>query len=184
LLARLDLLPELGPYVAARRGGVRQVLAIGYQHPGRLPDEVVDAYSSPVLGTPESPRALARIITALSSDDVAAVRKQLAALNAPTLIVWGTGDHLMFKTKWAYRLADLITSTVTVHTIDGARMHFPTNTQNSSALYCTNTGKLTTSPKPAGHPPQGNGRRLVDAPTWTFAAKMSKLWRHTEVLLE
>jgi pimeloyl-ACP methyl ester carboxylesterase len=32
VMARLGLLPKLGPYVAARRGRVRQVLAIGYQH--------------------------------------------------------------------------------------------------------------------------------------------------------
>jgi pimeloyl-ACP methyl ester carboxylesterase len=125
VMARLGLLTKLGPYVAARRGRVRQVLAIGYQHPGRLPDEVVDAYSDPVLGTPDSARALARIIRALSSDDLAAVRTRLATLTAPTLIVWGTGDHLFFKTKWAHRLADLIPTTVAVHTIDGARMHFP-----------------------------------------------------------
>lgn len=125
VLARLGLLPKLGPYVAARRGRVRLVLAIGYQRPGRLPDEVVDAYSDPVLGTPHSARAVARIITALSSDDLAAVRTRLATLTAPTLIVWGTGDHLLFKTKWAHRLADLIPATVGVHLIDGARMHFP-----------------------------------------------------------
>ena len=125
LLARVGLLTRMGPYVAARRGRVRQVLAIGYQHPRGVPDGVVDAYSDPVLGTPDSARALARIITALSNDDLTAVRPQLATLTAPTLIVWGTGDHLLFKTKWAYRLARLIPSTVAVHMIEGARMHFP-----------------------------------------------------------
>lgn len=125
MMARLGLLDKLGPYVAARRGLVRRVLAIGYQHPGRLPNEVVDAYSEPVLGTRDSARALARIIKALSSDDLAAVRARLATLTAPTLIVWGTGDHILFQTKWAYRLAGLIPGTVAVHTIDGARMHFP-----------------------------------------------------------
>lgn len=125
LLARLGLLTRMGPYVAARRGRVRQALAIGYQRPQGLPNGVVDAYSDPVLGTPNSARALARIITALSSDDLTAVRPHLAALTAPTLIVWGAGDHLLFRTKWAYRLARLIPATVAVHMIDGARMHFP-----------------------------------------------------------
>jgi pimeloyl-ACP methyl ester carboxylesterase len=124
VMARLGLLPKLGPYVAARRGRVRQVLAIGYQHPGRLPNEVVDAYSDPVLGTPDSARALARIIKALSSDDLAAVRTRLATLTAPTLIVWGTGD-LLFPLKWADRLSDLIPGTTKIATLDGARMHFP-----------------------------------------------------------
>ena len=35
------------------------------------------------------------------------------------------GRGLFFKTKWARRLADLIPASVAVHTIDGARMHFP-----------------------------------------------------------
>ena len=36
-----------------------------------------------------------------------------------------SGRGLFFKTKWARRLADLIPASVAVHTIDGARMHFP-----------------------------------------------------------
>ncbi|MCV7417420.1 alpha/beta fold hydrolase [Mycolicibacterium litorale] len=123
-VARAGLLPRVGPYLAARRRLVRAVLAIGYQHPGRIPDEVVEAYCRPVLGTPDASRALARIITALSSKDLAAVRPQLGALRAPTLIVWGTGDFL-FRTKWAHRLAASIPATVDIQWIEGARMHFP-----------------------------------------------------------
>ena len=122
--ARLGIIAKVGPHVAARRALMHRVLGIGYQHPRRLPDELIDAYGRPVLGTAESAQALSRIISALSSAGLAAVRPQLASLKAPTLIVWGTGDRL-FKTKWAYRLAELIPSTTAVHTIDGARMHFP-----------------------------------------------------------
>jgi len=124
ILARVGLLTKIGPYVANRRPLVQRALGIGYQHPRRLPNDVVDAYSAPVLGTRDRSHALSRIITSLSSKDLAAVRPQLAQLKAPTLIVWGTGDPL-FKIKWAHRLAHLIPSTVAVHTIDGARMHFP-----------------------------------------------------------
>jgi pimeloyl-ACP methyl ester carboxylesterase len=67
-------------------------LTVGYPHPGRLPDEVVDAYYGPVFGTPEPSRAFARLTAAISSEDLAAVRLQLAQLKVPTLIVWGTGD--------------------------------------------------------------------------------------------
>ncbi|WP_155768873.1 alpha/beta fold hydrolase [Mycobacterium asiaticum] len=124
IAARLGLITRVGPHLAARRHLVQRVLGIGYQHPRRLPDQVVDAYATPVLGTEESSRALSRIITALSSADLIAVRPQLAALTAPTLIVWGTGDPL-FHTKWAHRLAQLIPSTVAVRLLDGVRMHFP-----------------------------------------------------------
>lgn len=123
-VARAGLLPAIGPRLAARRVLLRAVLAIGYRHPGRLADDIVDGYGRPVLGTAESSRALARIITALSSDDLAAVRPELAALSAPTLIVWGTGDFF-FGTKWAHRLAALIPATVGIEWVEGARMHFP-----------------------------------------------------------
>lgn len=123
LAARLGLVTRLGPFIATRRRHVRGVLKVGYHHPGRLSNEVVDAYSRPVLGTRAASAALARIILALSSDDLAKIRPQLAQLTVPTLIAWGTGDFL-FPNKWAHRLAHLIPGTTTVHLIDGARMHF------------------------------------------------------------
>jgi pimeloyl-ACP methyl ester carboxylesterase len=57
------------------------------------------------------------------SDDLAAMRPELCRLRVPTLIVWGTGDAF-FPIKWGRQLAELIPGT-TLHTIDGARMHFP-----------------------------------------------------------
>lgn len=124
MAARIGVITKVGPHLAARRHLMHWVLGIGYQHPRRLPDHVVDAYATPVLGTTDSARALSRIIAALSSADLTAVRPQLATLTAPTLIVWGTGDPL-FHTTWAHRLARLIPSTVATHFLDGARMHFP-----------------------------------------------------------
>ena len=78
-------------FIARRRRLKLAGLTAGYPHPGLLPTEVVDAYYRPVFGTPESSRALARLVAALSSADLAAVRPQLARLAAPTLLVWGTG---------------------------------------------------------------------------------------------
>ncbi|MDV3127365.1 alpha/beta hydrolase [Mycobacterium sp. 21AC1] len=124
LAARLGLLAKVGPHVAANRRLKLCGLTAGYRHPGRLPEEVVDAYYGPVFGTPESSRAFARLTVAISSVDLAAVRPQLAQLKAPTLIVWGTGD-VFFPLKWAQRLRDLIPGVTKVATINGARMHFP-----------------------------------------------------------
>ena len=70
IAAQLGLITRVGPYLAARRHLMHRVLGIGYQHPRRLPDQVVDAYATPVLGTADSARALSRIITALSSADL------------------------------------------------------------------------------------------------------------------
>lgn len=122
--ARLELLAKVGPHVAANRRLKLCGLTAGYRHPGRLPEEVVDAYYGPVFGTPESSRAFARLTAAISSVDLATVRPQLAQLKVPTLIVWGTGD-VFFPLKWAQRLSGLIPGTTKVATLDGARMHFP-----------------------------------------------------------
>jgi pimeloyl-ACP methyl ester carboxylesterase len=124
IAARLGLLAKVGPRIAASRGLMVRGLTAGYQHPARLPEEVVQAYFRPVFGTPESSRAFARLALALSSADLAAVRPALAELEVPTLIVWGTGD-VFFRLKWAQRLGDLIPGTTTIATLDGARMHFP-----------------------------------------------------------
>ncbi|ORA80892.1 alpha/beta hydrolase [Mycobacterium malmoense] len=124
LAARLGLVARLGPRIAARRGRIRSVLRIAYQDVRQIPAEVIDAYAGPTLGTPTAARALARLITAISSDDLAAVRPRLSQLKVPTLIVWGTGD-ILFNIKWAHRLADLIPGTTNLVTIPGGRLLFP-----------------------------------------------------------
>jgi pimeloyl-ACP methyl ester carboxylesterase len=124
LAARLGLVARLGPRIAARRGRIRSVLRIGYKDVRKIPNEVIDAYARPALGTPTAARALARLITAISSNDLAAVRPQLGALRVPTLIVWGTAD-ILFRVKWAHRLADLIPGTTNLVTIPGGRLLFP-----------------------------------------------------------
>jgi pimeloyl-ACP methyl ester carboxylesterase len=124
IAARPWLLARLGPRIAHRRRLVRSLLSPGYQRVGRVPDDVIDAYAQPTLGTRQSARAFARLIRAIRSEDLAAVRPQLAQLKVPTLIVWGTGDPV-FNIKWAHRLADLIPGTTNIHTLRGARLFYP-----------------------------------------------------------
>lgn len=123
-LGRPAVLGAVGPRIATRRALVRGLLLAGYQHVGAIPDEIVDAYSLPVLGTRESARAFARLMASLSSDALTAVRGELAALTVPTHLVWGTGD-VFFPLKWGRRLADLIPGTTGITEVRGARMHFP-----------------------------------------------------------
>lgn len=124
LAARLGLLARLGPRITGSRRLMLAGLTAGYPHPGRLPKEVVDAYYRPVFGTTEAARSFSRLVSALSNDDLVAVRPQLARLTVPTLLVWGTGD-IFFPVKWARRLQRLIPGVTGVATLDGARMHFP-----------------------------------------------------------
>jgi pimeloyl-ACP methyl ester carboxylesterase len=121
-IARPKALGVIGPRIAARRGLARLLLLPGYRDISAVPDEVVDAYARPVLGTRTSAAAFGRLVAALSSDDLAAVRSRLASMEVPTLIVWGTADAF-FPMKWARRLADLIPGTTALHPIAGARMH-------------------------------------------------------------
>jgi pimeloyl-ACP methyl ester carboxylesterase len=121
-VARPKALGVVGPRIAAHRGLARLLLLPGYRDVGAIPDEVVDAYARPVLGTRTSAAAFGRLVAALSSDDLAAVRSRLAKLEVPTLIVWGTADAF-FPMKWARRLADLIPGTTALRPIAGARMH-------------------------------------------------------------
>ncbi|WP_183520022.1 alpha/beta fold hydrolase [Mycolicibacterium sp. BK634] len=124
IVARPWLLAWLGPRLARRRRFVRPVLSPGYHCVGRVPDDVIDAYAQPTLGTPSSARALGRLIRAIRSADLAAVRPQLTQFTVPTLLVWGTGDPV-FDIKWAHRLADLIPGTTSIHTLRGARLFYP-----------------------------------------------------------
>ena len=48
----------------------------------------------------------------------------MRALNAPTLLVWGTADT-NFAVKWSYHLRDLIPGAREVIEIDGAKILFP-----------------------------------------------------------
>ncbi len=102
-------------------------LAVGYEHPEQVPTEVWRAYLAPSGdngGNMERARGFERLIAALDSSDIDAVSRPLRALNAPTLLVWGTGDEV-FGVKWAYHLRDMIPGAKEVVEIDGAKLFFP-----------------------------------------------------------
>jgi pimeloyl-ACP methyl ester carboxylesterase len=99
-------------------------LAMGYEHPERVPDESWRAYYTAVGGTRERARDFERLVAALDPADMDAVGKPLRALDVPTLIVWGT-DESAFGLKWAYYLRDLIPGAHEVVEVDGAKIFFP-----------------------------------------------------------
>ena len=132
--------PEFAPFVeAAKRGEVASSLvalaadpsswrtgpiAAGYEHPEAVPDEVWRAYFEPIGGTMERARDFERLMAALDPADLEAVSEPLRALDAPTLIVWGTGDAA-FGIKWAYQLRDMLPGAHEVIEVDGAKLFFP-----------------------------------------------------------
>jgi pimeloyl-ACP methyl ester carboxylesterase len=99
-------------------------LAVGYEHPDQVPDEVYHAYLTAAGGTMERARGFERLLTALDPADLDAVSEPLRALDVPTLLVWGTADPT-FGLKWAYYLRDMIPGAREVVEVDGAKIFFP-----------------------------------------------------------
>jgi pimeloyl-ACP methyl ester carboxylesterase len=132
--------PEFAPVVdLARQGGLAAGLAaiaadpaswptsplsIGYEHPDQVPGEVWRGYLTPVGGTMERARDFERLVAALDPAALDAAGEALRALDAPTLVVWGTGDPT-FGIKWAYQLRDMIPGAREVIEVDGAKLFFP-----------------------------------------------------------
>jgi pimeloyl-ACP methyl ester carboxylesterase len=99
-------------------------LSVGYEHPERVPEETWRAYFTGIAETSERTRGFERLVASLDASDLEAVGPALRTLNAPTLLVWGTGDE-GFGIKWAYFLRDLIPGAQEVVEVDGAKFLFP-----------------------------------------------------------
>jgi pimeloyl-ACP methyl ester carboxylesterase len=98
-------------------------LAMAYEHPDQVPDEVWRAYLTASGGTAERARDFERLLAAIDPAEMAGVSESLRALEVPALIVWGTHESA-FGLKWAYVLRDLIPGARVIE-IDGARIFFP-----------------------------------------------------------
>jgi pimeloyl-ACP methyl ester carboxylesterase len=96
----------------------------GYQDINHLPIEVLRTFLRPVLGTPDRAHQFEQLLVSLLPEDLLAVEPDLAELQVPTLIVWGTADPF-FELSWAYWLKDLIPAATEVIEIEGGRLFFP-----------------------------------------------------------
>ena len=132
--------PEFAPIIElARQGGLAAGLlaiaadpaswptspfAAGFEHPDQVPAEVWRGYLTPIAGTAERARDFERLVAALDPAALDAAGQKLRALDAPTLLVWGTGDPT-FEVKRAYQLRDMIPGAREVIEVDGAKLFFP-----------------------------------------------------------
>jgi pimeloyl-ACP methyl ester carboxylesterase len=94
------------------------------EHPDQLSDETIRAFLEPLVANEEASRSCQRWIQALDVEDMLRIEPQLRELNAPTLIVWGTGD-VFFDVEWAYWLRRAIPGAVDVIEVPGAKLFFP-----------------------------------------------------------
>lgn len=99
-------------------------LGPAYEHPDRITDATIETYLRPFLRSADSLRNLERFLLAFDCRQTLAVERSLRALNAPTLIVWGT-DDVYFDLRWSHWLADTIPGTRRRVELPGARIFFP-----------------------------------------------------------
>jgi pimeloyl-ACP methyl ester carboxylesterase len=101
-----------------------QALGPAYEHPERVSDDSIDTYLRPLVRTEQRTRDLQRFLAAFDNRHTLAIEAGLKALNAPTLIVWGT-DDVYFDVKWSRWLAETIPGTRRRVEFTGARIFFP-----------------------------------------------------------
>jgi pimeloyl-ACP methyl ester carboxylesterase len=101
-----------------------QALGPAYEHPERVSDDSIEAYLRPLVRTEQRTRDLQRFLAAFDNRHTLGVEERLKALNAPTLIVWGT-DDVYFDVKWSRWLAETIPGTRRRVEFTGARIFFP-----------------------------------------------------------
>lgn len=95
-----------------------------FEHPERISDETLRIYFDPICSTAKARNDLQRFIAAMDCSQTVAVEPMLRRLQAPTLVVWGTGD-IFFDVKWAYWLRDTIPGCKRVIEVEGAKLFFP-----------------------------------------------------------
>ncbi|KAF1716884.1 hydrolase [Pseudoxanthomonas yeongjuensis] len=101
-----------------------EALGPAYEHPQQLADETIETYLRPLVSSEQRTRDLQRFLGAFDCSHTLAIEPQLRALQAPTLIVWGT-DDIYFGVQWSHWLAEAISGVRRRVELEGARIFFP-----------------------------------------------------------
>jgi pimeloyl-ACP methyl ester carboxylesterase len=88
----------------------QQALGPAYEHPDLVRDDTIERYLRPFVRNEARTRDFERFLAAFDNKHTLDVERQLNALKAPTLIVWGT-DDVYFPVKWSHWLAENIPGT-------------------------------------------------------------------------
>jgi len=118
-----ELAPRMMGLGRAPERAAESPLALCYEDLSAIPEETVRAFLEP-FADEQRAKQLEQIVASLKPEDLIAVEPQLAELEVPTLIVWGTGD-VFFDRKWAYWLKDAIAGAYEVVEVPDARLFFP-----------------------------------------------------------
>jgi pimeloyl-ACP methyl ester carboxylesterase len=99
-------------------------LGPAYERPEDVSDEDIEIYLRPLVRSEQRTRDLQRFVASFDHKHTVVIEPRLRKLQAPTLIVWGTGD-IYFPVKWAYWLAEAIPGAKPPVELAGARIFFP-----------------------------------------------------------
>ncbi len=122
--AKQGLIPAIARQMLDDVAIFRAQFGVGYEHPEQLSEETARTYLEPFFATSDGIKHLERFILALDNRHTVAVEPLLRRLEAPTLVVWGTGD-VFFDVQWAHWLRDTIPGTRKVVEIPDAKLFFP-----------------------------------------------------------
>jgi len=101
----------------------RAALASGFENPDNVDDETITGFFAP-FASPARAGAVQDYVAGMDPAVTVAIHEALAALDVPTLIVWGTADEF-FDVAWATWLATTIPGTVACVELAGAKLFFP-----------------------------------------------------------
>jgi pimeloyl-ACP methyl ester carboxylesterase len=102
----------------------RAALAPFYRDVKRLPDEAPRVYFAPLVQSRARSDQMLGYFGATTNRDLIEIAPQLRALQAPTLVLWGTGDSF-FPVKWAYWLKENLPRVEEVVEVEGAPVFWP-----------------------------------------------------------
>jgi pimeloyl-ACP methyl ester carboxylesterase len=109
---------------ASRPDIARKAFAAAYQHPEDVSDDAIRTYATPLVASPERVELLTRYVASITKRDLIEIRAELAALPAPTLVLWGNADDF-FPMAMAHWLRDHLARVTEVVELDGARVFWP-----------------------------------------------------------
>jgi pimeloyl-ACP methyl ester carboxylesterase len=102
----------------------REALGVGFEHPERLSDATLRGFLDPLLASDERVKNLERFFAAMDCRQTVEVEPLLRRLQAPTLVLWGTGD-VFFDVEWARWLAKTIPGAREPVLLPDAKLFFP-----------------------------------------------------------
>jgi pimeloyl-ACP methyl ester carboxylesterase len=99
-------------------------LGAAFEHPERLSGDDIRGYLEDHYSSLENARQVERCVVSLDPAHLTAAEPGLRKLEAPTLVVWGTGDQI-FDVELAHWLHDAIPGCREVVEVEGGKLFWP-----------------------------------------------------------